>query len=98
LLLLWQLVRKNVELVNFRRLGEQVAGLGLFHQGRRHFAVEVRVAPGLVIKSVEDGEAGRSFLMANQAMVPGSALTKGTADRRKSATSFSLPGFACSGT
>jgi 3'-phosphoadenosine 5'-phosphosulfate sulfotransferase (PAPS reductase)/FAD synthetase len=36
--------------------------------------------------------------MANQAMVPASALTRGTAARRKSATSFSLPGFACSGT
>src|SRR5262249_1201730 len=36
--------------------------------------------------------------MANHEVVPGSALTNGTAERRKSATSFSLPGFACSGT
>src|SRR5216683_406184 len=36
--------------------------------------------------------------MANHEIVPGSAFTKGTAERRKSATSFSLPGFACSGT
>src|SRR5215468_1937041 len=36
--------------------------------------------------------------MANHETVPGSSFTKGTADRRKSATSFSLPGFACSGT
>src|ERR1700733_12408552 len=36
--------------------------------------------------------------MANQEMVPASAFTKGTAERRKSATSFSLPGFASNGT
>src|SRR5215468_10589559 len=36
--------------------------------------------------------------MANHEVVPGSALTSGTAERRKSATSFSLPGFACNGT
>src|SRR5262249_10484976 len=36
--------------------------------------------------------------MANHEIVPASAFTKGTAERRKSATSFSLPGFACSGT
>src|SRR6267143_1259202 len=36
--------------------------------------------------------------MANHEIVPASALTKGTADRKKSATSFSLPGFASSGT
>ena len=35
---------------------------------------------------------------ANHEIVPGSAFTKGTAERRKSATSFSLPGFAWSGT
>src|SRR6476646_5450581 len=33
--------------------------------------------------------------MANHEIVPGSAFTRGTAERRKSATSFSLPGFAC---
>ena len=36
--------------------------------------------------------------MANHEIVPASAFTKGTADRRKSATSFSFPGLACSGT
>ena len=36
--------------------------------------------------------------MANHETVPDSSFTKGAADRRKSATSFSLPGFACSGT
>src|SRR5215470_6520593 len=36
--------------------------------------------------------------MANHEIVPGSAFTSGTAERRKSATSFSLPGFACNGT
>src|SRR4051812_5549337 len=36
--------------------------------------------------------------MANHEIVPGSAFTKGRAERRKSATSFSLPGFACNGT
>jgi len=36
--------------------------------------------------------------MANYEIVPGSAFTKGTAERRKSATSFSLPGFASRGT
>src|SRR5580704_1278954 len=36
--------------------------------------------------------------MANHEIVPTSAFTKGTAERKKSATSFSLPGFASSGT
>src|ERR1700676_4387524 len=36
--------------------------------------------------------------MANHEIVPASAFTKGTAERKKSATSFSLPGFASSGT
>ena len=36
--------------------------------------------------------------IANQAVVPGSAFTSGTAARRNSATSASLPGFASSGT
>jgi hypothetical protein len=33
--LLWELVRKNIELVNLRRPGKQIAGLDLFHQGGR---------------------------------------------------------------
>jgi hypothetical protein len=37
-LLLGKLVRKNCELVNLRRLGKQIAGLGFFHQSR-HLAV-----------------------------------------------------------
>jgi hypothetical protein len=36
--------------------------------------------------------------MANQLIVPGSASTKGNADFRNSATSFSLPGLASRGT
>src|SRR5262249_26368525 len=36
--------------------------------------------------------------MANHETVPGSASTRGTAERRNSATSFSFPGLACSGT
>src|SRR5258708_651793 len=36
--------------------------------------------------------------MANHEIGPTSAFTKGTAERKKSATSFSLPGFASSGT
>src|SRR6202022_4641194 len=36
--------------------------------------------------------------MANHEIVPTSAFTKGTAERKKSATSFSFPGFASSGT
>jgi peptide/nickel transport system permease protein len=35
--------------------------------------------------------------MANHVIVPGSALTKGNAERRNSATASSLPGFAFSG-
>jgi hypothetical protein len=31
----WKLVRKNPELVNLWRLGKQVAGFCLFHQGSR---------------------------------------------------------------
>src|SRR5271170_5251834 len=61
-LLFWKLVRKNSELVNLRRLGKQIAGLGLFRQSRRHFAVEVRVPPGFVVKRIEDGERGWSLL------------------------------------
>src|SRR5215216_3112359 len=61
-LLFWKLVRENSELVDLRCFGKQVAGLGFFHQGRRHLAVEMRVAPGLVVERVEDGERGRSFL------------------------------------
>ena len=93
--LFWKLVRENSELVNLRRLSKQITGLGFFHQSRRHFAVEVCIAPGLVVKRIEDGERGR---LANQEIVPGSAFTKGTAERRKSATSFSFPGLACNGT
>src|SRR5258705_11285390 len=40
----WKLVRENVELVNLRRFGKQVASLCFFHQGRRHLAVEVGIA------------------------------------------------------
>src|SRR5271168_648844 len=36
--------------------------------------------------------------IANHEIVPASAFTQGTAERRKSATSFSFPGFACNGT
>src|ERR1700682_2093288 len=36
--------------------------------------------------------------MANHEIVPTSAFTKGTAERKKSTTSFSLPSFASSGT
>ena len=54
--LFWKLVRENSELVDLRRLGKQVAGLGFFHQCRRHLAVEMRVAPGFVVECVEDGE------------------------------------------
>src|SRR3984893_4005589 len=61
-LLFWKLVRENSELVDLRRFGKQVAGLGFFHQRRRHLAVEMRVAPGLVVERVEDGERGRSLL------------------------------------
>jgi hypothetical protein len=60
--LFWELVRENLEFVNLRRLGKQIAGLDLFHQGGGNFAVEVRFPPALVIKRVEDGEGGRSFL------------------------------------
>src|ERR1700720_1125711 len=44
-----------------------------------------------------ENEEGPS-LMANHETVPGSALTKGNAERRNSATASSLPGFAFSGT
>src|SRR5262249_34686198 len=38
------------------------AALSLFHQGRRHLAVEMRIAPGLIVESVEDGEGGWPLL------------------------------------
>lgn len=49
-LLVRKLVGENVNPVNFRRFGEEVARLGFFHHGRRHFAVYVRIAPGVVIE------------------------------------------------
>src|ERR1700730_4801913 len=61
-LLFCKLVRENSELVDLRRFGKQVAGPRFFHQGRRHLAVEMRIAPGLVVERVEDGEGGRSLL------------------------------------
>jgi hypothetical protein len=96
--LFWELVRKDFELVNLWRLGKQIAGLGLFHQGGRHFALEVRLPPALVIKRVEDGEGGRPFLNCEPRDRAWFRVDQGTAERRKSATSFSLPGFASSET
>src|SRR6202048_3136166 len=61
-LLFCKLGRENSELVDLRRFGKQVAGPRFFHQRRRHLAVEMRVAPGLVVERVEDGERGRSLL------------------------------------
>src|SRR5882672_1332776 len=58
----WKLVRENVELVNLRRFGKQVASLCFFHQGRRHLAVEVGIATGRVVERVENGEGGRALL------------------------------------
>jgi hypothetical protein len=58
----WKLVGKNPELVNHRHSGKQVAILGLVHQCRRYLAVEVRIAPGLVLERIEDGERRRPFL------------------------------------
>src|SRR5260221_12460794 len=48
-LLFWKLVRENSELVDLRRFGKQLAGLGFFHQRLRHLAVEIRVPPALVV-------------------------------------------------
>src|SRR5262245_21187503 len=60
--LLRQLVRQNFELVDLGCFGEQVAGLDFLHQGRRHLAVEMRIAPGLVVERVKDGEGGWPLL------------------------------------
>jgi hypothetical protein len=38
-LLVRKLVGENVNPVNFRRFGKEVARLGFFHQSRRHFAI-----------------------------------------------------------
>jgi hypothetical protein len=38
-LLVRKLVGENVNPVNFRRFGKEVACLGFFHQSRRHFAI-----------------------------------------------------------
>src|SRR5712691_10218382 len=61
-LLFWKLVRENFQLVDLWRFRKQITGLGLFHQGCRHLAVKMRVAPGLVVERVEDGEGGRPLL------------------------------------
>src|ERR1700739_2351640 len=60
--LFWKLVSENIELVNLRLFGKQIAALRLFHQGRCHLAVEMRVAPGFVVERVEYGEGGRPHL------------------------------------
>src|SRR5262245_32887193 len=60
--LFWKLVRENLELVDLGRLGEEVVGLGFFHQSRRHLAVEMRIATGLVVERVEDSERGWPLL------------------------------------
>ena len=49
-----KLVRNDPKLVNFWRIGEQVAAFGLLHQGCRDLAIEVRVASGFIIERVED--------------------------------------------
>jgi hypothetical protein len=41
-----QLICENLQPVNFRRFGKQIAGLRLFHQSRCHRAFEMRIAPG----------------------------------------------------
>jgi len=51
-------------------LGKQIAGLNLFHQRRRYFAVEVRFSPALVIKRVDNGEVDGPSLNGNHSMVP----------------------------
>src|SRR6202158_4149785 len=55
-----------------------------------------RPASSLNVSKIANDD-GPSWI-ANQVTVPGSALTSGSADLRKSATSFSLPGLASSGT
>src|SRR5258708_31145777 len=55
-----------------------------------------RPASSLNVSKIANDD-GLSWI-ANQVTVPGSALTSGSADLRKSATSFSLPGLASSGT
>jgi hypothetical protein len=54
--LFWKLLRENFELVNFRRFGEQITSLRPCHQGFCHLAIEMGVAPSLVVESIEYGE------------------------------------------
>src|SRR2546425_7479713 len=56
----------------------------------------LRPASSLKVSNIANDE-GPSWI-ANQVTVPGSASTSGSADFRNSATSFSLPGLASSGT
>src|SRR5690348_8519072 len=58
----------------------------------------MRLAPGLVVKRVEYGEAGWPFLNSEPGDGARFGIHQSAAERKKSATSFSLPGFACSGT
>lgn len=94
-----KLVREDTELVNLWCFGEEIAAPRFLHQGRGHLAVEMRVAPSLVIERIEDGEGRgpppewrtkRSFPLQRPPRVKRSA--------RKSATSFSLLGCASNGT
>src|ERR1700741_2301166 len=52
----WKLVGENIELVNLRLFGKQIAALRLFHQRRCHLAVEAnRVSVEPVSVSWETG-------------------------------------------
>ncbi len=61
-LLVRKLVGENVNPVNFRRFGEQVARFGFFHQGRRHFAIQMRIAPSVVVERIKNCKSRRPLL------------------------------------
>jgi hypothetical protein len=52
-LLVRKLVGENINPANFRRFGKEIARPSFFHQSRRHFAIKVGSASGVVIERIK---------------------------------------------
>src|SRR5262249_37586361 len=55
-------MREDSKFAQFRRSKEHIPGIDLFHQGRCQLAVEMRIAPGLIVVGAEDRKARLSLL------------------------------------
>jgi hypothetical protein len=92
--LFWKLIRENIKLVDPRSFGKEISGSYFFHQRRGDLAVEMGLTPDLVVKRVKNSKTRRPFLNGKPRSRTRSSLMIGTAERRNSATSLSLPDFA----